>query len=120
MTSTEFDQVVNAFDEVIRDWYESKRSPKGKVNTNVMTVGGLFDAEDPYGAPNVYARIEEYNPGINNTLVLGPWFHGGWVRADGHELGNVQFESTTSLYYQENVDLPFFNYYLKDKGRAHV
>ena len=90
------------------------------INTNVMTVGGLFDAEDPYGAPNVYARIEEYNPGINNTLVLGPWFHGGWVRADGHELGNVQFESTTSLYYQENVDLPFFNYYLKDKGTVDL
>lgn len=50
MTSTEFDQVVNAFDEVIRDWYESKRSPKGKVNTNVMTVAVIVSERILAGA----------------------------------------------------------------------
>jgi len=86
------------------------------VNTNVMTVAGLFDAEDPYGPINIYLNIERENPGINNTLVLGPWFHGGWVRSDGDFLNNVFFEQKTGIYYKEEVDLPFFNYYLKDKG----
>lgn len=86
------------------------------INTNVMTVAGYFDAEDPYGPIQIYKSIEAKNPGINNTLVLGPWFHGGWVRSDGDRLGNVSFEHKTSTFYQENVDLPFFNYYLKDKG----
>jgi putative CocE/NonD family hydrolase len=86
------------------------------INTNVMTVAGWFDAEDPYGPIQIYKSIEEKNPGINNTLVLGPWFHGGWVRSDGDYLGNIYFGQPTSHNYQQNIDLPFFNYYLKDKG----
>ena len=86
------------------------------ITANVMTVAGLFDAEDPYGPINIYQNIERENPDINNTLVLGPWFHGGWVRSDGDFLNNVFFKEKTGLYYKEHVDLPFFNYYLKDKG----
>ncbi len=90
------------------------------INTNVMTVAGTYDAEDPYGPIAIYQSIEEKNPGINNTLVLGPWFHGGWVRSAGDRLGNVSFNTETGTYYQENVDLPFFNYYLKDKGTLNL
>jgi uncharacterized protein len=46
---------------------------------------------------------------------MGPWFHGGWARSDGDFLGNVTFGSKTSLYYRENVELPFFNCALKEK-----
>jgi putative CocE/NonD family hydrolase len=46
---------------------------------------------------------------------MGPWFHGGWSRSDGDSLGNVTFGSTTSVYYRENVELPFFNCLLKEK-----
>lgn len=98
-------------------WQSRNLIPHMKgVTANVMTVGGLYDAEDPHGPVGLYRSIETNNPGINNILVLGPWFHGGWVRADGDHLGDVSFEKKTSVYYQENVDLPFFNYYLKDKG----
>lgn len=86
------------------------------VRTNVMTVAGFFDAEDPYGPLQLYHAIEENNPGIHNTLVIGPWFHGGWVRSDGDRLGNVSFEQKTAQFYQEQIDLPFFNHFLKDKG----
>ena len=48
-----------------------------------MTVGGWYDNEDLYGALKTYQHIERQNPGIYNVLVVGPWFHGGWVRADG-------------------------------------
>ena len=85
------------------------------IKPAVMTVGGWFDAEDLYGALNTYKAIEKANPGIYNTLVMGPWYHGGWSRAEGDFLGNVKFGSKTSVYYRENVELPFFNCLLKNK-----
>lgn len=85
------------------------------IKPAVMTVGGWFDAENLYGALNTYKSIEKLNPGISNTLVMGPWFHGGWSRSDGDFLGSVNFGTKTSLYYREQVELPFFNCVLKDK-----
>jgi len=85
------------------------------IKPAVMTVGGWFDAENLFGALNTYKSIELANPGANNTLVMGPWFHGGWSRSDGDFLGNVTFGSKTSLYFRESVELPFFNCLLKDK-----
>lgn len=86
------------------------------VTAAVMTVAGWYDAEDPYGPIEIYESIERQNPGIENVLVAGPWFHGGWVRSQGDRLGNVSFGEETGTYYRENVDIAFFNYYLKDKG----
>lgn len=85
------------------------------IKPAVMTVGGWFDAEDLFGALNTYQSIEKASPGANNILVMGPWFHGGWARSDGDFLGNVTFGSKTSLYYRDNVELPFFSCLLKDK-----
>jgi uncharacterized protein len=84
------------------------------IRAAVMTVGGWFDAEDLAGTINVYHAIEKQNPGLFNVLVMGPWFHGGWARADGDALGNVRFGSKTSLFYREKIELAFFNHYLKD------
>ncbi len=81
-----------------------------------LVVGGLFDAEDAFGAFNLYKAIETKSSN-NNKLVIGPWFHGQWGgRGDGSFLGNVRFGSKTSEWYQNNVEVPFFNYYLKGKG----
>ncbi|MER3498672.1 MAG: X-Pro dipeptidyl-peptidase [Chitinophagaceae bacterium] len=82
-----------------------------------LVVGGLFDAEDCFGAWNLYKAIENKNPSTHfNHLVMGPWFHGQWASNDGTKLGNVQFGSNTSFWYQNNIEIPFFNYYLKSKG----
>ncbi|HEY8226729.1 MAG TPA: CocE/NonD family hydrolase [Pyrinomonadaceae bacterium] len=90
------------------------------VTTTVMTVGGWFDAENLYGALNTYQGIEHNNPGIYNTIVMGPWFHGGWSRSDGDALGSISFGAKTSVYYREKVELPFFNCLLKDKCDGSV
>ncbi len=87
-----------------------------KVTPAVMTVGGWFDAEDLYGPLNIYQTIEKNNPNTFNALVMGPWSHGGWARGTGESLGNIRFDSKTSEWYRENVELKFFNFYLKDKG----
>ncbi|MDB4926085.1 CocE/NonD family hydrolase [Mucilaginibacter sp.] len=90
------------------------------IKPAVLTVGGFFDAEDAYGAQKVYKAIEKQNPGAKNMLVLGPWYHGGWERSEGRYFGDQDFESNASLWFQENVQLPFFNYYLKDKGKMDL
>jgi uncharacterized protein len=51
---------------------------------------------------------------------MGPWFHGGWARSEGDALGDVRFGSKTSLFYRENIELPFFNHYLKGKARPEL
>ena len=86
------------------------------VKPAVMTVGGFFDAEDTYGAFATYKAIEKQNPNANNILVAGPWFHGGWVRGNGSSFGDIKFGQKTSTYYQENLELPFFKFYLKGEG----
>jgi len=90
------------------------------IKTAVMTVGGWFDAEDLYGALKTYESIERRNPGIYNVLVMGPWFHGGWSRGDGEGLGDARFGAKTSAFYREQIELPFFNFHLKDKGELKL
>lgn len=87
-----------------------------QVKPAVMVVGGFFDAEDAYGTFATYKSIERQNPKANNILVAGPWFHGGWVRGDGSSFGDINFGQSTSTYYQENLELPFFKYHLKGEG----
>jgi putative CocE/NonD family hydrolase len=86
------------------------------IRPAVMVVAGWFDAEDLYGTLNTYKAIEKQNPGAYNILVMGPWCHGCWAASGYERLGNIDFGSKVSLYYQENIELPFFTYYLKDKG----
>lgn len=101
-------------------WWKA-RNARNHVNditdsTATLVVGGLFDAEDCFGAWNTYKAIEA-KAHNNNKLVMGPWFHGHWARGDGSHLGNVQFGSKTSDWYAANLEIPFFNYYLKGQGR---
>ena len=86
------------------------------IKPAVMTVGGWFDAEDLFGALNTYQAIEKSSPGAHNTLVMGPWYHGGWSRSDGDLLGNVHFGSKTAEFYRDQIEFPFFNFWLKGKG----
>jgi putative CocE/NonD family hydrolase len=100
------------------DWWKARDARVGCKNVKpaMLTVGGLFDAEDCYGAWRLYEAIEKQSPITNNKIVMGPWFHGGWSKGDGSFLGNVRFGSKTSNYFQENIEIPFFNYHLKGKG----
>lgn len=100
------------------DWWKVRDARVGCKNIKpaMLTVGGLFDAEDCYGAWRLYEAIEKQSPTTNNKIVMGPWFHGGWSKGDGSFLGNVRFGSKTSNYFQENIEIPFFNYHLKGKG----
>ncbi len=85
------------------------------VKPAVLNVGGWFDAEDPMGPFHTYRAVEKNNPETVNTLVMGPWCHGCWSRGDGDKLGNLNFGVKTAAFFRENIQFPFFMYYLKDR-----
>jgi uncharacterized protein len=82
------------------------------VKAAVLVVGGWYDAEDLYGTLSTYRAIERQNVGISNTLIMGPWQHGGWNHTPGDKLGDVEFGGPTSEKYGE-LELAFFKHYLK-------
>ena len=87
------------------------------VSHAVMTVGGWFDAEDLYGPLNIYKTVEAHNPKAKNTIVMGPWDHGGWARERGQTTHNhIYFGDSISTHYQREIERRFFNFYLKDDG----
>jgi uncharacterized protein len=90
------------------------------IHCAVLTVGGLFDAEDLEGPFRTYHAVQKYDPGIFNGLVEGPWVHGGWERYDGARLGRVTFGSDTGAFFRSHILFPFFEQYLKDRGDAHL
>ncbi|KAA3439153.1 CocE/NonD family hydrolase [Rufibacter hautae] len=88
------------------------------IKPAVMVVGGWFDAENLFGALETYKTIEKNNPGTYNTIVMGPWFHGGWSRSTGEHLGKVSFRQNTSEFYRPNIEAKFFRHYLKENGKG--
>lgn len=87
------------------------------IDHAVMTVGGLFDAEDLYGPLNIYRQIEKNNPATFNVLVMGPWSHGDWARTTEYQMvGNIVFGKDLSDTYQREVEAPFFRHFLKGEG----
>ena len=51
---------------------------------------------------------------------MGPWYHGGWNREDGSKLGSANFGFPTAQWFRDQVQLPFFESHLKDKGTLGV
>ncbi|MFC1608010.1 CocE/NonD family hydrolase [Candidatus Latescibacterota bacterium] len=82
------------------------------IKAAVLMVGGWYDCEDLYGPLKSYHFIEKNNPGIFNSLVMGPWQHGGWAGQDGSSLGDAEFGFATSKYYNDNILFPFFKNFL--------
>ncbi|MEK6783354.1 MAG: CocE/NonD family hydrolase [Bacteroidota bacterium] len=104
------------------EWWKA-RNPRNfvtDVKPAMLIVGGLFDAEDCFGAWRLYEAIEKKSINADNRLVIGPWSHGQWAQSEGSFLGNVKFGSKTSYWYQNNVEIPFFNYHLKGKGAIRL
>ncbi len=87
----------------------------------ILTVGGWYDAEDLLGTLRTYRAIEKNNPGLPNTLVMGPWRHSGWSYfASPNENRGVFSFSGTIPYFMDKIELPFFNYHLKGKGTPEI
>ncbi len=98
-------------------WQKRNLLPHLKgIQHAVLVVGGWYDAEDLYGTFHTYEAIERQNPGIKNNIVVGPWPHGGWAGNSGQTLGDIDFGSKVSPYFQEKIEAPFFRHYLYDEN----
>ncbi|MDX8340158.1 CocE/NonD family hydrolase [Draconibacterium sp. IB214405] len=87
------------------------------IKPAVMLVGGWYDAEDLFGPINIYKTIQQNDPDAKNTIVMGPWTHGGWAREQGkHTVNDIYYGDSISTFFQLSMEKSFFDYYLKDEG----
>ena len=121
---TFFGKTVTLWDNIVRDatysefWRrQNVLQHLNDVDIPVLNVAGWYDVEDFWGSLEIYKHLENVGPkGNNNSIIVGPWRHGGWYGWDGDELANIYFGEKTSLFYRQNYLLPFFKYYLKGVG----
>jgi putative CocE/NonD family hydrolase len=96
-----------------------------------LNVSGWWDQEDFYGQLKVYELLEEHDTKNHNFLVVGPWWHGGWLDGDREcwpakscagsgGLAKLNFDTATASYFRAKIQAPWFAYYLKDKGKLDL
>jgi len=82
-----------------------------------LNVAGFWDQEDPWGPWQIFRHAEENDPQHTNFMVAGPWFHGEWQTAKGDGIGLIPFGGhETAREFRENIEAPFFRYYLHGQG----
>jgi putative CocE/NonD family hydrolase len=89
-----------------------------KVATPNLIVAGWYDQEDFYGPLSIYEEQEKGDTKNLNYLVVGPWNHGGW-RGAGAAYGPYDMQGATGDWYRQEVELPWFRYWLKNHGTLH-
>tara|TARA_B100000508_G_scaffold141092_1_gene146464 strand:+ start:135051 stop:136901 length:1851 start_codon:yes stop_codon:yes gene_type:complete len=98
-----------------RDWISYLNRAKCKV----MVVGGWNDEQNLYGILNSYQKLDKEVPQLEPQLVLGPWSHGHNKRRQGqYSLGNIFYGDSVSERFQREVEHPYFEFYLKERGTA--
>ena len=103
-----------AYDAYWRDQAVDRILAERPLTVPVMIVHSLWDQEDIYGAPAVYAALEPKDAANDRVfLVLGPWRHGQAIR-DGSALGAIRFGSDTALSFRREILAPFLAQYLKE------
>jgi len=82
-----------------------------------LNVAGFWDQEDPWGPWQIFRHAAEHDPDHTNFIVAGPWFHGQWHGRKGESIGIIPFAGhETGREFRENIQAPFFRYYLHGKG----
>ncbi|MBQ6578434.1 MAG: CocE/NonD family hydrolase [Bacteroidales bacterium] len=101
------------------DAFWKERNPAyhlGGVNVPMLIVGGWFDAEDCYGTFETFRKVQELSPDCPAYLVSGPWYHGGWKNLEYDHLAEAYFGKDSAKSFLEDIEYPFFAYYLEGKG----
>ena len=82
-----------------------------------LNVAGFWDQEDPWGPWQIFRHAEENDPQHTNFMVAGPWYHGEWWSPKGDSIGVIPFGGhETAREFRENIEAPFFRYYLHGQG----
>lgn len=86
------------------------------IEPAVLVTGGFYDAEDCYGAFNTYTQLKKLSPECDLYLAAGPWHHGGWRSRSVSSIAGAWFGEASGEYYLDDIEYPFFRYYLEGKG----
>lgn len=86
------------------------------IEPAVLVTGGFYDAEDCYGAFNTYTQLKKLSPECDLYLAAGPWHHGGWGSRSVSGIAGAWFGEASGEYYLDDIEYPFFRYYLEGKG----
>jgi putative CocE/NonD family hydrolase len=90
------------------------------IKPAVLAVSGWYDANNLYGALHVFERVRRENPRTSARLAVGPWTHAQWGRDGGGSIGPLHFGSATATYFIRDIELPFFESYLKGDGSSSL
>jgi putative CocE/NonD family hydrolase len=109
-----------AYDAFWQDQALDKLLAKEPLKVPMLIVSGLFDQEDIYGGPALFAALAPKDPkGEFVHLALGPWNH-GQGRREGRGIGPIQFAGDTATWFRRNVMQPFLDHYLKDAPKPET
>ena len=82
-----------------------------------LNVAGFWDQEDPWGPWQIFRHAAEHDPDGTDFMVAGPWYHGQWRSPRGDSLGLMANGGhETAREFRENIEAPFFRYYLHGEG----
>ncbi|HEU4763710.1 MAG TPA: CocE/NonD family hydrolase [Gemmatimonadales bacterium] len=81
-----------------------------------LVVGGAWDAEDLFGPQALYATLAAHDTAGLAHFVLGPWWHGGWLRSPGDSIGPLALGDSTAAWFREHIQRPWFAYWLHGAG----
>lgn len=126
----DFKSLTDNFGERVPFWEEMMRHPDYDswwqerniaarlydVMPAVLVVGGSYDAEDCYGAVESYSALRRQSPETPAYFAYGPWSHGGWRDSKYKGLGDSYFGEGSTDYFMEEIEYPFFAFYLEGKG----
>jgi putative CocE/NonD family hydrolase len=103
-----------AYDSFWQDQAMDKILAAQPLQVPVLLVDSLWDQEDIYGAPHVYAALKPHDAGNDKVyMAMGPWYH-HQERLDGSAIGEIKFGSDTALYFRQEILKPFFDHFLLD------
>jgi putative CocE/NonD family hydrolase len=96
-----------------QDWVHTLHSTR----VPVLNVAGYWDQEDPWGPWQIFRHASENDPNHVDFMVAGPWYHGSWARElRGDKIGSIPLGQDTSREFRDDIQAPFFRYYLHSEG----
>ncbi|WP_294329477.1 CocE/NonD family hydrolase [uncultured Sphingomonas sp.] len=87
----------------------------GKTTVPTLNVAGYWDQEDPWGSWKIWEKQRANDPNKLALMVAGPWAHGVW-QSPANSLGRIPFGVDSGTQFVEQIEAPFFAYWLHGTG----
>lgn len=97
-------------------WKKQRWSDRlARTTVPTLNVAGYWDQEDPWGSWQIFYKQKQDDPKGLALMVAGPWAHGTW-HTPNNALGRIPFGVDSGTQFQEQVEAPFFAWWLHGTG----